>query len=297
MKNHAVYFIMFIKDIFSSKKPVLSFEVFPPKQESGLESVFESVKKMSSLPIDYMSVTYGAGGSNSKNTEQIASYLKNNLSIPALVHLTCVTNTKEDIHKMLTEYKELGIENILALRGDKPKDFEGEIFPGYRYASELVSAIKEFGGFGVGGACYPECHPDSPSIETDIENLKIKVDAGVDFLVTQMFFDNDEFYKFRDKLVKKGINVPVTAGIMPLTSAGQIKNMAILSGGASMPSKFIRMISKYEDNPKALRQAGIAYAVDQIIDLVSNDIDGIHLYTMNKPETAEKIVNVINSLF
>lgn len=288
---------MFIKDIFSSKKPVLSFEVFPPKQESGLEAVLEAVKEMSSMPIDYMSVTYGAGGSNSKNTGQIAAYLKNNLSIPALAHLTCVANTKEDIHNKLSEYKELGIKNILALRGDKPKDFDGELFPGYRYASELVSAIKEFGGFGIGGACYPERHPDSPNIDTDIENLKIKVDAGVDFLVTQMFFDNDEFYKFRDKIVKKGINVPVNAGIMPLTNAGQIQRMAILSGGASMPSKFMRMISKYQDNPQALKQAGIAYAVDQIIELVSSDIDGIHLYTMNKPETAEKIVNVINNLF
>lgn len=288
---------MFIKDIFSSKKPVLSFEVFPPKQESGLDAVLSAVKEMSSLPIDYMSVTYGAGGSNSKNTGQIAAYLKNNLAIPALAHLTCVANSKDDVHKKLEEYRELGIENILALRGDKPKDYEGELFPGYHYANELVGAIKDFGGFCIGGACYPECHPNSPNLDADIENLKIKVDAGVDFLVTQMFFDNDEFYKFRDKAVKKGINVPINAGIMPLTNAGQIQRMAILSGGASMPSKFIKMIAKYQDNPEALKQAGIAYAVDQIIDLVSNDTDGIHVYTMNKPDTAKKIVNVINSLF
>ena len=223
--------------------------------------------------------------------------LKNNLSIPSLAHLTCVANSKDDIKVKLQEYKDLGIENILALRGDKPKDYDGEIFPGYHYANELVEAIKDFGDFCVGGACYPECHPDSPSLDADIENLKVKVDAGVDFLVTQMFFDNDEFYKFRDKLAKKGINKPITAGIMPLTNAGQIQRMAILSGGASMPSKFLRMISKYQDNPEALKQAGIAYAVDQIIDLLSNDIDGIHLYTMNKPETAQKIVNVINNLF
>lgn len=288
---------MFIKDIFSQKKPVLSFEVFPPKQDSGLDAVLSSVEKMSQLPIDYMSVTYGAGGSNSKNTAQIASYMKNTLSIPSLAHLTCVANTKSDIREKLEEYKKLGIENILALRGDKPRDYGGELFPGYQYASELTAAIKEYGGFCVGGACYPECHPDSPSLEADIENLKIKVDAGVDFLVTQMFFDNDEFYKFRDKCVKKGINVPINAGIMPLTNAGQIQRMAILSGGASMPSKFLRMISKFQDNPEALKQAGIAYAVDQIIDLVSNDTAGIHLYTMNKPETAEKIVTVINNLF
>lgn len=288
---------MFIKDIFASKKPVLSFEVFPPKQESGLDGVLAAVDKMSSLPIDYMSVTYGAGGGNSKNTARIASHLRNKLSIPSLAHLTCVANTKEDIETKLSEYKELGIKNILALRGDKPKDYDGEIFPAYRYASELVSEIKDFGGFCVGGACYPERHPDSPSLETDIENLKIKVDTGVDFLVTQMFFDNEAFYKFRDMAAKKGISVPITAGIMPLTNAGQIQRMAILSGGASMPAKFVRMIAKYQENPEALQQAGIAYAVDQIIDLVSNDVDGIHLYTMNKPETAEKIVSVINNLF
>ncbi|MCC8161184.1 MAG: methylenetetrahydrofolate reductase [NAD(P)H] [Oscillospiraceae bacterium] len=288
---------MFIKDIFSSKKPVLSFEVFPPKQDSGLDAVFSAAEEMSHLPIDYMSVTYGAGGSNAKNTARIASYLNDNLSVPSLAHLTCAANTKEDISNKITEYKNLGIENILALRGDKPKDYEGELFPGYKYASELVTAIKEHGDFCVGGACYPECHPNSPNIDTDINNLKIKVDAGVDFLVTQMFFDNDQFYNFRDKLAKKGINVPITAGIMPLTNANQIQRMAILSGGASMPAKFVRMISKYQDNPEALKQAGIAYAVDQIIDLISNDINGIHLYTMNKPETARKIVTVINSLF
>ena len=254
---------MFIRDIFAQKKPVLSFEVFPPKKDSGLDNVISAVDELSKMPIDYMSVTYGAGGSNSKNTAYIASHLKNNLSIPSLAHLTCVANSKDDIKVKLQEYKDLGIENILALRGDKPKDYDGEIFPGYHYANELVEAIKDFGDFCVGGACYPECHPDSPSLDADIENLKVKVDAGVDFL----------------------------------TNAGQIQRMAILSGGASMPSKFLRMISKYQDNPEALKQAGIAYAVDQIIDLLSNDIDGIHLYTMNKPETAQKIVNVINNLF
>ena len=196
---------MFIRDIFAQKKPVLSFEVFPPKKDSGLDNVISAVDELSKMPIDYMSVTYGAGGSNSKNTAYIASHLKNNLSIPSLAHLTCVANSKDDIKVKLQEYKDLGIENILALRGDKPKDYDGEIFPGYHYANELVEAIKDFGDFCVGGACYPECHPDSPSLDADIENLKVKVDAGVDFLVTQMFFDNDEFYKFRDKLAKKGI--------------------------------------------------------------------------------------------
>lgn len=289
---------MYIKDIFSSKKPVLSFEVFPPKQDQELEKVLSAVEELSLLPIDYMSVTYGAGGSNSKNTTAIASFLKDRLSIPSLAHLTCVTNTKEDIAQKLEEYKALGIENILALRGDKPRDFEGdELFPGYQYASELTKAIKDFGGFCVGGACYPECHPNSPSLDVDIENLKRKVDAGADFLVTQMFFDNEAFYSFRDKAVKSGIHVPITAGIMPLTSINQIQRMVINSGGATMPSRFVRILSKYQDNPEALKQAGIAYAVEQIIDLLSNDVDGIHLYTMNRPKTTRKIVEVINELF
>lgn len=288
---------MFIKDIFSSKKPVLSFEVFPPKQDSGLEAVQSAIETMSKMPIDYMSVTYGAGGSTSKNTANVASFMQDKLNLTALAHLTCVSSTKEDIQNTLHDLKARGIQNILALRGDIPQDKDFVLPNDYAHASDLAAQIREFGGFCIGGACYPECHPDSPSLDTDIENLKIKVESGVDFLVTQMFFDNDAFYRFRDKLAKKNINVPITAGIMPLTNANQIKKMCVLSGGASMPAKFTRMISKYEDNPEALKQAGIAYAVDQIIDLLSNDIDGVHLYTMNKPETAEKIVTVINSLF
>ncbi len=288
---------MYIKDIFEKKKPVLSFEVFPPKQESGIESVTTAIDTMSKLPIDYMSVTYGAGGSTSKKTAEIAQYMQDNLDLTALAHLTCIASDKENIQSSLEDLKSRGIKNVLALRGDIPKDMQFPLPNNYKYASELVEDIKKFGGFCVGGACYPECHPDSASLDADIENLKIKADAGVDFLVTQMFFDNDAFYLFRDKAAKKGINLPITAGIMPLTNIGQIQRMCVLSGGASMPSKFTKMISKYENNPEALRQAGIAYAVDQIIELVSNEIDGIHLYTMNRPKTAERIVSVINSLF
>jgi methylenetetrahydrofolate reductase (NADPH) len=287
---------MYIKDIFSSKKPVLSFEVFPPKQEAGIETVTKAIDQMSELPIDYMSVTYGAGGSTTKKTAEIAEYMENELNLTALAHLTCVSLTREQVQERLEDLKSKGVKNILALRGDKPQD-ESLIQTEYKYASELVEDIKKFGGFCVGGACYPECHPDASSLDADIENLKIKVDTGCDFLVTQMFFDNDAFYRFRDKAAKKGIDKPFTAGIMPLTNAGQIKKMCSLSGGASMPSKFTRIVSKYEDNPEALKQAGIAYAVNQIIDLLSNDIDGIHLYTMNRPDVAEKIVNVINNLF
>lgn len=288
---------MFIKDIFKEKKPVLSFEIFPPKQDTGIDKVTAVIDKMSQLPIDYMSVTYGAGGSTSKKTAEIAEYIQKNHNLTSLAHLTCVSSKKEDINETLKILKEKGIKNILALRGDIPQDAAFPVPNHYKYASELVEDIKSFGGFCVGGACYPECHPDSSSLEADIENLKIKVDAGCDFIVTQMFFDNEAFYRFRDMAEKKGITVPITTGIMPLTNAKQIEKMCVLSGGASMPSKFTRIISKYIDNDAALKQAGIAYAVEQIIDLLSNDVDGIHLYTMNRPEVAEKIVSVINNLF
>lgn len=287
---------MNINEIFESKKQVLSFEVFPPKQDSGIETVKAAVDELVKQPIDYISVTYGAGGSTSKKTADIAEYIQKQHGLSALAHLSCITADKASIREMLDDMQSRGIRNILALRGDLPQD-GSQIKTDYHYASELVTDIKKHGGFCVGGACYPECHPDSPNLEVDIENLKIKVDAGCDFLVTQMFFDNDKFYAFRDLAEKKGIHVPITVGIMPLTQASQIKRMCVLSGGASMPSKFTRMFAKYENNPEALRQAGIAYAVDQIIELLSNDVRGIHVYTMNKPDVAQKIVNVISSLF
>lgn len=288
---------MYISDIFSSKKPVLSFEVFPPKKTENLGKVKDTIAKISQIPVDYMSVTYGAGGSTSKMTPEMAEYMQKDLGVTALAHLTCVSLTKQEVEQLLGELKNRGIKNILALRGDIPADSEFPLPDGYRYASELTEDIKKFGGFCVGGACYPECHPDSDSLEEDIENLKRKVDAGADFLVTQMFFDCNAFYDFRDKCVAKGINVPITAGIMPLTNAAQIERMCVLSGGASMPSGFVKIISKYIDNGEALKQAGIAYAVNQIMDLISNDIDGIHIYTMNNPETAKKISDAVNCMF
>lgn len=287
---------MYIKDIFNSKKQVLSFEIFPPKQESGTDSVKMAVDELVKQPIDYISVTYGAGGSTSKKTADIAEYVQKEHKLTSLAHLTCVTSDKAQIKSTLADLKSRGIENVLALRGDMPQNCDS-VMTDYKYASELVADIKNFGGFCVGGACYPECHPDSLNLNTDIENLKIKVDSGCDFLVTQMFFDNDKFYDFRDMAAKKGINIPITVGIMPLTNASQIQRMCVLSGGASMPSKFTRMFAKYENSPAALKQAGIAYAVDQIIDLLAHDVNGIHLYTMNKPEVAQGIVNVINTLF
>ncbi|MDD6484875.1 MAG: methylenetetrahydrofolate reductase [NAD(P)H] [Clostridiales bacterium] len=288
---------MYIKDIFNEKKNVLSFEIFPPKKSSGIEAVTAAVDEMVKLPVDYISVTYGAGGSTSKKTADIAQYIMEEKNMTSLAHLTCLTSKREEIQKTLEDLKARKIENILALRGDKPADGSVPVREDYKYASELVEEIKNFGGFCVGGACYPECHPDCASLEADIDNLRRKTDAGCDFLVTQMFFDNDKFYRFRDMALKKGIDKPITAGIMPLTSASQIEKMVILSGGASMPSRFLKMYSKYSDNDAALKQAGIAYAVEQIIDLLSNDVGGIHIYTMNKPDVAEKIVSVINNLF
>lgn len=287
----------FIKDIFSQKESVLSFEVFPPKKETNYESVKRAIDEIGKIDIDYMSVTYGAGGSTSKNTAQIATHIQDDLGVRALAHLTCISATKADIQSSLADLKSRGIKNILALRGDIPQDSGYSDPKEYSYASELAEDIKKFGGFCVGGACYPEGHPNSQTQDEDIENLKRKVDAGCEFLVTQLFFDNELFYDFRDKAAAKGINVPITAGIMPLTAASQIQRMCALSGGAVMPRKFTRMFAKYESNPVALKQAGIAYAVDQICDLMSNDVDGIHLYTMNKPDVAEKIFTNVKDLF
>lgn len=287
---------MYVSEFFKKKKPVLSFEVFPPKTEDGIGKVFEAIEKLSEHNIDYMSVTYGAAGSTSKSTAKIAEFVEKQMNLTSLAHLTCVNTTADEAKVILDQLKTCGVSNILALRGDKPKDID-ECKSDFKYASELVEFIKKNSDFCVGGACYPECHPDAPSMDADIDALKIKVDAGCEFLVTQMFFDNDAFYNFRDKLARKNINVPITAGIMPLTSSKQIERMCVLSGGASLPSKFTRIISKYIDKPAALKQACIAYAVEQIIDLVTQDIDGIHLYTMNKPEVASAIVPVVNALF
>ncbi len=287
---------MYISDIFKSKQSVLSFEVFPPKKSDNLRKVTDAVTELSKNPVDYMSVTYGAGGTTAAYTAEIADHMQNTLGVTALSHLTCVGAAKDGIIKTLETLKSKGIQNILALRGDIPEGMSADALE-IRHASDLAEIIRDFGGFCVGGACYPECHPDSSSLDADIENLKIKIDAGVEFLVTQMFFDNDAFYAFRDRAAKKGVTVPIDAGIMPLTNIKQIEKMCILSGGAAMPSKFTRMISKYADRPEALKQAGIAYAVDQIIDLLSNDTAGVHIYTMNRPDVAEKITTVINSLF
>lgn len=285
---------MRIPELFKNDKTVFSFEVFPPKKTSSIDTVYSTLDELSDLNPDFISVTYGAGGNTADSkTCQIASAIKNKYKIVSAAHLTCVNCTKEDIDIILTQLKENGIENILALRGDMNPDIPPK--HDFKYASELITYIKEHGDFSVSGACYPEGHVDSASIIEDITHLKEKVDAGAEHLMSQLFFDNALFYDFLEKARTAGINVPIEAGIMPVTNKKNIERMVSLCG-ASLPSKFTKMMQKYENNPEALRDAGIAYAIDQIVDLISNGVDGIHLYTMNNPYVARKISESISNL-
>lgn len=285
---------MNLASLFNKNRVVYSFEVFPPKKTSPIETIYNTLDELEGLKPDFISVTYGAGGRTSDTaTCDIAAAIKNRYHIEPLAHLTCVNDTKQEIEQILSRFKENGIENILALRGDKNPDIAPR--KEFKHSADLVAFIKEFGGFGISGACYPEGHPDAQSLEEDINNLKIKVDAGVDHLITQLFFDNNLFYSFMDKVRAKGIAVPVEAGIMPVTNKAQIERMVTLCG-ASLPSKFTKMMQRFEHSPAALQDAGIAYAVDQIVDLISRGVDGIHLYTMNKPYVARKITESISGL-
>lgn len=287
---------MKIIDKLNSKKLTLSLEIFPPKKADGFESVKSTAMELISLHPDFISITYGAGGSTQTSTAELASVVESS-ETTALAHLTCVRSSKEQLEKAISELKSKKIENILALRGDKPKDAaENEnIFPsGMSHASDLVPLLKQ-NGFCVGGACYPEGHPESKNRDDDIENLKHKVDAGVDFLTTQMFFDNDMLYSFLYRLQSAGIHVPVIAGIMPITNANQVSRMVDLSN-AYIPRKLLSICDRFRGSPDAMKQAGIAYATDQIIDLISNGVRGIHIYTMNKPEIARSIIRNIDSI-
>lgn len=285
---------MKISELFGKGKCVLSFEVFPPKKDAPADTIYTTLESLKKLDPAFISVTYGAGGTNGDNiTCQIASHIKNNMGIPSAAHLTCVSNTKEDIDIILDDFSKNGIENILALRGDinperPPKN-------DFSYASELIAYIKEKGDFHISAACYPECHLDSPDIITDIRHLKEKQDAGAEHMMSQLFFDNDHFFNFLEKARIAGITVPIEAGIMPVTNKKSIERMVSMCG-ASLPLKFTRMMAKYENNPEALRDAGIAYAIDQIVDLISSGVDGIHLYTMNNPYVAEKISAAVKGL-
>lgn len=286
---------MKISDILREDKTTISFEVFPPKTTANFESVKKAALGVAALHPDYMSVTYGAGGSDRSNTLHIAEEIQKAENVTTIAHLTCVGAGKEDIRTALSEMKEAGIENILALRGDRPKDFDGDPFKEYHYASELVATIKEYGDFCVGGACYPEGHPDSTNKKEDIKNLKKKVDAGCEFLTTQMFFDNNIFYSFLYKAREAGILVPVIPGIMPITRANQVENAVRLSG-CNVPERFRSIVDCFGENPAAMQQAGIAYATDQIIDLIANGIRHIHVYSMNKPEVAKGILDNLSDI-
>ena len=283
---------MKIKDLFGQKKVTISCEIFPPKQDTAFSGIFETVDAIQSLGVDFISVTYGAGGSTSKKTVEVASYIQERHHLPALAHLTCCDSTKEDIRQRLAEMKERGIENILALRGDKPKEY----VPGpYTYAIDLIRDIKSQGDFCIGGACYPDGHVECEHKEDDIAFLKEKVEAGCDFLTTQMFFDNNVYYNFLYRVLAVGIQVPVIPGIMPVINARQVKRSAELSG-TSLPPRFKAIADKFSDDPLAMEQAGIAYATEQIIDLVANGVKYIHLYTMNRPQTAAKIMENLSHI-
>lgn len=277
---------MKIVDIINSNKPSLSYEVFPPKTSDNFASVMSATRQIAELAPSYMSVTYGAGGGTSEYTAQIAENLTS-LGVTPLAHLTCISSTRERVDELLRDLRSRGVENILALRGDRPEGYSAENAQ-YKYASELIGQIRDFGGFCIGGACYPEGHPESANAVADIDALRIKVESGCEFLTTQMFFDNNILYNFLYRLMNKGVNVPVVAGIMPVTNAAQIKRIISISGN-SLPPRFIRLVDRYGDDPEAMKQAGIAFATEQIIDLFASGINAVHVYSMNKPDVAQAI--------
>ena len=283
-----------IKDLFENGRPTLSFEVYPPKKDDDFDSVFDTLRTLNNLHPDFISVTYGAGGSKSKRTTEIASFLQNDLGVEALAHLTCVGNKKEDILSVLESFQKNNITQVLALRGDRPRDMTDEQFESrdFAYASDLITFIKEHTSLSCAGACYPEKHYECFSKETDVLNLKKKQEAGADFFITQLFMDNDYFYDFKDRAERKGITIPICAGIMPVISASSLGTTISLSG-SSIPKTFSDLIATYGDKPEEMRKAGIDYAIRQILDLKANGVDGIHLYTMNRPKMAGEIVAAI----
>lgn len=276
---------MKIRDLITQDKATLSFEVFPPKKDTDFADVEAAALGIAAFKPDYMSVTYGAGGSTKGHTIQLAQEIQEKYDVPTIAHLTCVCASKEGIKTALADMKNASIENILALRGDIPKNYDGQVFAEFSHASELVELIKETGDFCVGGACYPEVHPDSANKHEDIIGLKKKVDAGCDYLTTQMFFDNNIFFNFMYRIREAGISVPIIPGIMPITRRVQVKNAVKLSG-CNVPERFKSIVDAFGDTEAAMRQAGIAYATDQIIDLMANGVKHIHVYSMNKPEVA-----------
>ena len=289
---------MKIIDLLTENKLTLSFEVFPPKTESVFDSVKYATEEIAKLKPAFMSVTYGAGGGTSKYTLDIAKNILKEYGVPTLAHLTCVSSTKQTVKERIADIRKSGIKNVMALRGDIPKDIENQDRNGwdYKYAIDLVRELKEDNpDLCIGGACYPEIHPESANQKEDIKHLKEKVEAGCDFLTTQMFFDNNLLYNFLYKIREAGITVPVMPGIMPITNANQVER-AIKLSGSFMPQRFKSLVDKFGSSPDAMKQAGIIYATDQIIDLFANGIKNVHVYSMNKPDVAEKILNNLSDI-
>lgn len=281
-----------IKDYFHKNRPIYSLEVFPPKKDTDITAIYDALDQFKELHPTFISVTYGAGGTTSENTFAIASYIQNQCGIEALTHLTCAAiPDKLFLTNFLTNLYRNGIRNILGLRGDQPRDMDDETFASryYAHASDLIADIKEAYPFSIAGACYPEVHQEAASLEEDIRHLKTKVEQGVDFLITQLFYDNEIFYRFLDAARAAGIDVPVLPGLMPITSAGQIRNIVRLSG-THIPDELLASIDKYQNSPEDLKKAGLDYTKQQMEDLLAHGADGIHLYSMNKVETADYIL-------
>ena len=289
---------MKISDLLAGGRVTVSCELFPPKAGAALEQVETVLRDTAALGPDFISVTYGAGGSTSKRTLDLATRLQDAYHVPALAHLTCVSSTRDEVAAMVARLREAGIQNILALRGDIPQDSDFPSPEHYHYASELIGHIRALPGgdeLCIGAACYPEGHVECPHREDDIDFLKRKVDMGVDFLTTQMFFDNNVLYQFLYRVLAKGIRVPVVAGIMPVTNVRQIKRSCELSG-TTLPQRLQAIADKFGDDPAAMKQAGIAYATDQIVDLIAHGVEHIHIYTMNKPDVAARIMDSLSDL-
>lgn len=283
---------MNIRDKFKEKKLVFSFEVFPPKNTSPVKTIYKALNDLVKLNPDFISVTYGAGGSLTNNkTSELASLIKNVYGLESLAHLTCISSTKEDIDKLTERLTLEGVNNILALRGDDIGNTRGD----FSYANELMDYIKSKGDFNIIGACYPEGHIDNKNISLEVDNLERKIENGATSFISQLFFDNNVYYKFLEEVNKRNIDIPIQAGIMPVINGKQIERITELCG-SSIPLKFRKIMEKYEGSPEALREAGIAYAVEQIIDLSSSDVSGIHLYTMNNPYVAKRISENIDTI-
>ncbi len=281
-----------IKDNYNKKKTVFSCEVFPPKRNDDIYDIFKTLDEIKLLNPDFISVTYGAGGSNSKKTATIAAYIQNICEVDALAHMTAVGLDDNSLTELLEELNRKQVQNVLALRGDKPRTMTDEEFDAryYKHASDLIKVIKDKSDMFIAAACYPESHPESKSKEEDISYLKLKADLGVDSFITQMFFDNDILYRFMDDIRKAGISVPVHAGIMPITKVNQLGTSVSLSG-SSVPKKLSNLIAKYAEDPEGMKKAGTEYAIEQVTDLIKHGVDGIHIYSMNKSDVTTEIYN------